>query len=239
MKWIVPVFAAIILTGCSLFSSQTSQDNKSDTTGEASLAESIIYDENLLNFFQAFTNQESYTIAITQETESEAQEFSIQFQKPDKIRTTTPTDEGVAEFIYINEDSYMLMPGTENWIKLSIPRTDEVLDIGDIDIESWQTQASDYPEAFEYQGEQPCRDLTCHQYAFTDNQGNQTIIAFDTQEYLLRNVTTISQDQITTTMIFTYDDVDIIAPETAEEFSIPENPTKEDIEKLQEMYGSE
>jgi len=191
-------------------------------------------DTRLTKFFENFSQIKSYRTTI-QTSADQASKIIMEYQAPDTTHTYIESDQGTTENIFTPEASYTKAPNSDTWYKMEVQKADEAQDY-QFNTEDLKKDFYEDSPTMTYLGEKPCGDLTCHAYQ-SSIEDITTIIYFDTSDYLIRLIETQVSDGSTSTITYgSFNQITIDIPTNVQEFAIPENPSLEDIQKLQELY---
>lgn len=226
---LLPVIG-ILLSGC--FHTPPADSQQNETVSQDKSEPSP-----LAMFLESFSQVKSYQATVETSQDDITRTIIIKYLAPSTTHVSVDSEEGLTEIITTSEASYFKASSSQNWLKLSVQRKNE----GEEFIFSSNDFNRDFdPEndSLSYIGQTSCGNNTCHTYKSQDENGVITTISFDTTEYLLRQLDINSPEGESTTITYQYIDITINVPEDVEEFAIPENPTPEDIQKLQDIYNT-
>jgi outer membrane lipoprotein-sorting protein len=209
-----------LLAGCDLHKSEVSNTTKPD--------------EILSGFFAALHQNDYYQISV-QVDNGDRSEYLVEHAPPGLIRTTTFSDNGKVS-IYDGSETYVLNADEEKWYRLKLPKINPALEYVDVDVLEL-IRYNGLEQQLTYIEERPCAKLTCAIFAFTQANEQRLVLAIDPNSFRLMELEITEPGDEKIAMQYTYDVAEILLPERFEELSISDNPTREDLEAVEQIYG--
>lgn len=213
-------FAVLLLVGCSCNPTEWFGPKELETVED----QKKFMDESA----DAMKEQDSYKMEGSMTVEENGEEMTTKMKmvfSGEDYESVIEMDEMTIGSIALGEDMYIAYGDT--WVKMTKDQADEgnysqedtskedlEEDMYDYDDEDWEGEGED----IKYEGIEEVDGVQCYKFSSKDENGNTGYMWIGASDKLIRKVEMLEGEQ-TGTIIFTYDDVSVSAPDDYEDYT--------------------